>query len=161
MTFVLDGLQQIAGAANDAGVRLGLEPIHPTQRHSTSFINTLAHATALLDEAELDHVGIMLDTFNVWDDPGAEAWIATHAERISGVHVCDRPRGAGRTDRLLPGECGNRTIELVQALQGVGWNGTLDVEIFSTPDRYWALPVEEAARRAYAAATAMGGLLSG
>ena len=27
----------------------------------------------------------------------------------------------------------------------------MDVEIFSTPDGFWSLPVDEAARRAYAA----------
>ena len=36
-----------------------------------------------------------------------------------------------------------------------GWDGTLDVEIFSTPDSFWALPADEAARRAYAAASAL------
>ncbi len=35
------------------------------------------------------------------------------------------------------------------------WEGTLDVEIFSTPDGFWALPVDEAARRAYAAVAAL------
>jgi hypothetical protein len=40
-------------------------------------------------------------------------------------------------------------------LRTAGWDGYLDVEIFSTPDRFWGLPVEEAARRAHAAARAL------
>ena len=154
--LVIDGLRRIAGAAREAGVRLGLEPIHPTQRDSASFINTLADATALLDEAGLDDVGIMFDTFNVWDDRDAGEWIASHARRVTGLHISDRPPGDERTDRLLPGQNGTRTGELIRALERAGWNGTLDIEIFSTPDRYWALPVEEAARRAHAAAAAVG-----
>jgi hypothetical protein len=43
----------------------------------------------------------------------------------------------------------------VQALRRAGWCGYLDVEVFSTPDRFWGLPVDEAARRAHAAATAL------
>ena len=41
------------------------------------------------------------------------------------------------------------------AFRAAGWDGTLDVEIFSTPDGFWGLPVDEAARRAYAGARAL------
>jgi sugar phosphate isomerase/epimerase len=51
---------------------------------------------------------------------------------------------------VLPGEGGPRSADLIRALKGTGWNGFLDVEIFSTPDRFWGLPVDEAARRAHA-----------
>ena len=33
--------------------------------------------------------------------------------------------------------------------------GSLDVEIFSTPDGFWSLTADEAARRAYAAVVAL------
>ena len=56
---------------------------------------------------------------------------------------------------MLPGEgiCGVR--ELVAALAAAGWDGALDVEIFSTPELFWGLPVDEAARRAHEAAVAL------
>ena len=38
---------------------------------------------------------------------------------------------------------------------GTGFRRQLDVEIFSEPDRFWALPVDEAARLAFAAASAL------
>jgi hypothetical protein len=69
------------------------------------------------------------------------------------MHVAGRP-GSGAA-RALPGEAGARERELVAALRAGGWDGSLDVEIFSTPDGFWALPVEEAARRAHDAATAL------
>jgi hypothetical protein len=56
--------------------------------------------------------------------------------------------------RALP-ERGGRSAELVAALRAAGWDGIVDVEIFSTPDAFWALPVDEAARRAFAAASAI------
>ena len=52
----------------------------------------------------------------------------------------------------LPTEGISHTLELVAALVLAGWDGALDVEIFSTPELFWGLPVDEAARRAYAAA---------
>lgn len=147
--MVIDGLREIAAAADEAGVRLGLEPIHPGQRDTVSFVNSIAEAIALLDEASLDDVGIMADTYNLWHEP-PEA-LGRVAERVTGLHVADEPDEAGRTDRVLPGEGGTRSAELVHALLAAGWNGYLDVEIFSTPDRFWALPVDEAARNAHAA----------
>ncbi len=150
---VLDGLREIAAAARDAGVRLGLEPIHPLQRESVSFVNSIAAAIALLDEAGLDDVGIMADTYNLWGE-SPEA-LAAVAGRVTGLHLADAPKEPDRTDRVLPGEGGSRSAELAQALVAAGWRGYLDVEIFSTPERFWALPVDEAARRAHAAATTL------
>lgn len=150
---VLEGIRQVAAAAREAGVRLGLEPIHPSQHESVSFVNTIADALALLEVAGLDDVGIMVDTYNMWHErPEA---VAAIADRVTGLHVADEPPDLTRTDRVLPGEGGTRSAELVRALAEAGWDGFLDVEIFSTPERFWALPVDEAARRAHDAVSAL------
>lgn len=150
--LVLEGLRRAAVAARDAGVRLGLEPIHPSQRGSTAFVCSLTDALALLDEAGLDDVGIMADTFNLADEDTADVLRA--ARRFTGLHVADEPPSPVPGVRVLPTAEG-RSAELVGALRDAGWDGTLDVEIFSTPDAFWSLPVGEAARRAYAAASAL------
>ena len=146
---VVAGLREIAAAAREAGVRFGLEPAHPAQHDTVSFVNTIVDALVLLDEAGSDDVGVMVDTYNLWHErPEA---IAAVADRVTGLHVADEPPDLSRTDRVLPGEGGKRSAEQVRALVEAGWNGYLDVEIFSTPDRFWGVPVREAARRAYAA----------
>jgi sugar phosphate isomerase/epimerase len=151
--LAIDGLREIAAAAREAGVRFGLEPATPRQRDSVSFVNSIDDALSLLAEAGLEDVGIMADTYNLWHEkPRA---LARNAERVTGLHVADEPDEPGRTDRVLPGEGGTRSAEHVRALVDAGWDGYVDVEIFSTPDRFWGLPVDEAARRAYAAARAL------
>jgi sugar phosphate isomerase/epimerase len=150
---VTEGLREIASAAREAGVRFGLEPSTPRQHDSVSFVNTVAAAFELLEEAGLDDVGLMADTYNLWHEP-PEA-LAQVADRITGLHVADEPAEAGREDRVLPGEGGVRSTEHVRAVVDAGWDGFLDVEIFSTPERFWALPVDEAARRAHAAVSAV------
>jgi sugar phosphate isomerase/epimerase len=151
--LVVDGLREVAAAAREAGVRFGLEPSHPAQHETVSFVNTIADALALLDEAGLPDVGVMVDTYNLWHErPEAVADIAA---RVTGLHVADEPPDLERTDRVLPGEGGTRSAEIVRALAEAGWDGYLDVEIFSTPDRFWGLPVDDAARRAHAAASAL------
>lgn len=147
--LVVDGLRELAGAAREAGVRLGLEPIHPSQEAAVSFVRSIADALSLLDEAGLADVGVMVDTYNLWhEDPAA---IAAVADRVTGLHVADEPPDPAAGGRLLPGEGGTRSAEIVRALRAAGWDGSLDVEIFSTPEGFWGLPVDEAARRAYAA----------
>jgi 4-hydroxyphenylpyruvate dioxygenase len=146
--LVVDGLREVEAAAREVGVRLGLEPATPRQRESVSFVNSVADAVALLDEAGLDDVGIMADTYNLWHE-SPEA-LAAVAGRVTGLHVADDP-GGERGDRVLPGEGGTRAAEQIRALAAAGWDGYLDVEIFSTPARFWALPADEAARRAHAA----------
>lgn len=145
---------RLAAVAREAGVRLALEPVHHSQRETAGFVTTLADAEQVLREAGADDVGILLDTYHACGDPNALEWIAGSAARVSGVHVSDWPQ-AGRSDRVLPGEGGSGSRELVRALVAAGWDGTLDVEIFSTPDRFWGLPGEEAARRARNAAAAL------
>ncbi len=151
--IVIDGLREVAAAAAMAEVRLGLEPIHPSQRDTVSFVNSIPDAVALLEEAGLDEVGIMADTYNLCEE--APEALAPVAGRVTGLHVADVPIEPDRTDRVLPGEGGSRSAELVAALAATGWEGFIDVEIFSTPERFWALPADEAARRAYAAASTL------
>jgi hypothetical protein len=43
----------------------------------------------------------------------------------------------------------------VTAFRAAGWDGTLDVEIFSTPDAFWSLSADEAARQAFAAVSSL------
>ncbi len=151
--IVLEGLQEAADAARAVDVRLAFEPVHRTQREVVSFVNSIADAVEILDEAGLDDVGLLLDVYHVWDDPDVWDFVGRASYRIAGVHVADWPTETTRTDRVLPGEGVSRTKELVDALTLSGWDGTLDVEIFSEPERFWGLPVDEAARAAYAAAS--------
>ncbi len=107
---------------------------------------------ALLDEAGLEDVGIMADTYNlVHEEPGA---VAAARDRIVGLHVADELAEPAPGVRALPAPDGH-SAAVVALLRAAGWDGTLDVEIFSTPDGFWSLPVDEASRRAYAAAAAL------
>ena len=148
--IVRDGLVKAAGVARAAGVRLGFEPIHPAHRDHTGFVCSLADALALLDEAGLDDVGIMADTYNLAEEPPAA--LAAVTERLAGLHVAEVPSdGDTSGPRALPGDGDGRAAAAVRALRDAGWDGTLDVEIFSTPDGLWGLPADEAARRAHVA----------
>jgi sugar phosphate isomerase/epimerase len=59
--IVVDGLRRLAATADGAGVRLGLEPIHASQRDELTLVTTVPEAIDLLEEAGLPDVGIMVD----------------------------------------------------------------------------------------------------
>ena len=150
---VIDSLRRIAAAADGAGVRLGLEPIHSSMRDDLTLITTIPETLDLLDEADLSQVGLMVDLWHLADTPEIEHHLTEHVDRITGVHVAEWFPG-GRDDRALPGE---RCAALMRVLHEAGWRGAWDVEIFGDPERpdsLWALDVDEAARRAYAAVSA-------
>jgi sugar phosphate isomerase/epimerase len=156
--IVVEGLREIAAAARTAGVRLGLEPSHPSQHDTVSFVNTIADALELLGEAGLDDVGVMADTYNLWyESPDT---LGRAADRVTGLHVADMPLERDRPDRVLPGDGGNRSAKLLRALAEAGWEGFLDVEILSTPERFWRLSVDEASERAYVAVSALAQTVS-
>jgi sugar phosphate isomerase/epimerase len=152
--LVIDGLRRIAAAADNAGVRLGLEPIHASERDGLTVITTIPETLELLDEAGLPDVGIMIDLWHVGDTPEIDRHLAENVDRITGVHVAEwRPPGRG--DRALPGE---RCAQLMRVLREAGWRGAWDVEIFGDaeqPDSLWSLGVDEAAHQAYAAVAAV------
>jgi sugar phosphate isomerase/epimerase len=152
--IVRDGLQQVAGAARAAGVRLGLEPTHASESSDTSFLSSIGEAIALLDEAGLDDVGVMVDSVHVWDTAGLEDDVRRYASRVAGLHVADK-LAPGAPGRVLPGEGITHPERLVGMLRAAGFDGYLDIEIFSTPEQFWGLPVGEAAQRAAAAARSL------
>jgi sugar phosphate isomerase/epimerase len=106
----------------------------------------------VLDDAGLRDVGILADTYNLAGEEPAD--LAAAVDRIAGVHVADELPEPLPGVRALPAPHG-RSAALVEALRAAGWEGTLDVEIFSTPAAFWALPPEQAARAAYDAVSAL------
>lgn len=147
--IIVEGLQRIAAAAREVSVRFALEPIRASDRARTTIVTSIPEAVELLSEAGLDDVGIVLDTYNVGETPTVLGDVARWSDRIVAVQIADAPADTARGDRVLPGEGVTPTREVVDALTEAGWDGFLDVEIFSTPDGFWGLSPDEAARRAY------------
>jgi sugar phosphate isomerase/epimerase len=152
--IVVEGMRRLADVAEAAGVRLGLEPVHRTQRDDYSFLTSIPETLELLEEVGRPSVGIMFDTYHLWDTPTVYDDVAAHVGRFTGVHVADyREPPRGSSDRLLPGDGVADLPRLLGALDSAGWDGFYDIEIFSDdslPDSLWKLESGEFARRAVA-----------
>lgn len=156
---VVEGLRTIAGEAERAGVRIGLEPINRVGGESWTMISSLDEAVELIDDAGHASLGVQFDTWHLWNTPNVAADIAAHVDRLVGVHVADwRDQTRSWADRVLPGDGVADLPGLLGALEAAGWRGYYDVEIFSDngsfgnawPDSLWDVSADELAAAAKA-----------
>jgi sugar phosphate isomerase/epimerase len=148
---VVEGIRELGRVAREAGVRIGVEPIHRTANAEFSMITDLPGAEALLAEAGDDSVGILFDTWHLWDTPDVLEHARRLAPRFPAVHVNDwRADTRGWDDRALPGEGVIDLAAIIGALEAGGYDGWYDMEIFSGeqyPDCLLKLEPAEMVRR--------------
>jgi sugar phosphate isomerase/epimerase len=127
-------LATLADYARDEGLTLALEPVRPLTAADDCPVPTIAVAVGLLEDAK--EVGILVDSWHVGPDPQMRDQIVRNRERIVGVHLADhRPGASSDRDRALPGEGNGESAALVGVLKEIGFQGFLDIEIFSDDGR--------------------------
>lgn len=131
--MVRDGCAALVPYAKSAGVKLGLEPLHPMFAGDRSVVTTIAEALAIAQQYPCSEVGLVLDVFHIWWEPCVMEQIAAAAERIRGFHVSDWL--VPLPDVLLGrGMMGDGIIDihsLRDAVDRAGYSGPIEVEIFN------------------------------
>jgi sugar phosphate isomerase/epimerase len=140
--MVEDGIAAVLDDAVAAGVRLGIEPLHPMFCADRSVITTLGEANRLAERFPVEHVGVVVDAYHVWWDPDVEQEIAR--TRILAFHVDDwilpLPEGA-LLGRGLPGEGCADLPRLFRAVSDAGYTGPIEVEVLN--QRVYDTPGDE------------------
>jgi sugar phosphate isomerase/epimerase len=144
---VRDALAELVPDARAAGVRLGLEPLHPMVAADRSCLSTLGQANSLCDGLG-PALGLVVDVYHVWWDPRLEREInRAGPERLLGFHVSDWlvPTRDPVFDRGMMGD-GVIDIPAIRRLvEAVGYDGAVEVEIFSDRD-WWRRDPDEVVR---------------
>ena len=144
---VRDGIAEILPEARQAGVPLAIEPLHPMQAAERACVNTLEQALDLCD-ALGEGIGVAVDVYHTWWDPKLEAQIRrAERRRLLAYHICDWlvPTRDLLNDRGMMGD-GVIDLPLIRSwMQGAGYSGFQEVEIFSELD-WWRRDPDEVLR---------------
>jgi sugar phosphate isomerase/epimerase len=142
---IAEGILKILPAAQQAGVKLAIEPLHPMYAGDRSAINIIRQANEMAEMINSDFVGVAVDVYHLWWDPELQAGIqrcGSH-NNLFAFHVCDWnvPTVDFLNDRGLMGD-GCINIPLIRSwVEATGFKGYHEVEIFS--DKYWATDQHE------------------
>lgn len=135
-----EGIAAILPAAEAAGIRLAIEPLHPMYAGDRCAVASMREANRLCDQLNHPLVGVAADVFHIWWESDLEAQIQYCAERqrLFAFHVCEFKSDFDHVllDRGLPGEGVNASARIAKMVRAAGFNGLTEVEIFSR--KYWA-----------------------
>ena len=132
------------------GVRIALEPLHPVYAADRSCLSLVSEALAICDaiegKADDPWLGVCLDVYHIWWDPGRSAAIvrAGAERRIFGFHVCDWlvPTEDVLNDRGMMGDGVIDVPQIRGEAEAAGYSGFIEVEIFSARN-WWKRPAAE------------------
>lgn len=139
---IADGIAAVLPAAQAAGVKLAIEPLHPMYADDRSAINTIPQANQICDYlGSPAGLGLAIDVYHVWWDPDLQSHIqhTGSKNRLFAFHVCDwkTPTTDLLNDRGLMGEGCIPIRQIKGWVEETGFTGFNEVEIFST--RFWEM----------------------
>lgn len=135
---ITDGIASVLPHAQQAGVRLAIEPLHPMYADCRSAVNTLEQANNMCVALASDFVGVTVDVYHLWWDPYLESEIKRAGRKIFSFHVCDwrTPTRELLNDRGLMGQGCIDIPRIRDWVEKAGFNGPIEVEIFS--EEFWS-----------------------
>jgi sugar phosphate isomerase/epimerase len=143
--YVKSALEALIPFAEDLGAKMALEAIHPIDISRWSVVVTLSQALSVVREFSSPSLGVLLDFYNSWWEPGIEGLIDQMGDELLGVHVADWNMETLEVDsRLLPGQGVIPLEHLIQKVETSGYSGCYDVEIFNQD--IWSGNYEEVLR---------------
>ncbi len=138
---VAERLADLVPYAVERDVRLALEPLHPVFCAERAVISTLGQALDLATPFPAHAVGVVIDTFHVWWDPGLAESVARAgaAGRISSYQICDWLVPMAADPLVSRGMMGDGVIDfaaITALVDQAGYRGDIEVEIFN--ETVWA-----------------------
>jgi sugar phosphate isomerase/epimerase len=138
---IADALAELGPYAEEHGVRLAIEPLHPMYAADRCVVSTLAQALDIAEHFPARQVGVTVDTYHIWWDDTAPAQIARAGAdgRIHTFQLADwttpLPEGVlnGR------GQIGDGAVDMREwkgYVEAAGYTGPIEVELFN--DGLWA-----------------------
>jgi sugar phosphate isomerase/epimerase len=130
--------------AHELGVNLGIEPMNPIYAADRGVISTLAQALDIAERFDAADVGVVVDAFHVWWEPGVSDQLQRAGQRIVSYQICDWITPLPADTLLARGMMGDGHVDftaLTRSVAAAGYPGDIEVEIFNAD--LWAAPPAE------------------
>jgi sugar phosphate isomerase/epimerase len=134
-------IEQLVPYAHELGVTLGIEPMNPIYAADRGVISTLAQALDIAERFDPADVGVVVDTFHLWWEPGIDDQVQRAGDRIASYQICDWITPLPADTLLARGMMGDGHIDFrsfTQSVARAGYRGDIEVEIFNAD--LWAAP---------------------
>ncbi|MGH3405062.1 MAG: sugar phosphate isomerase/epimerase family protein [Streptosporangiaceae bacterium] len=144
--MIADAIADLVPMAQDRGVRLAIEALHPMFAADRCVISRLGEAVDLAVQFPADAVGVVVDTYHVWWDAQVSEDIARAGGRIASYQVCDWILPLPKDTLLGRGHIGDGYIDfgpISAQVAGAGYSGYIEVEIFN--QEIWDAPSDDTA----------------
>ncbi len=133
------GIKKILPKAEELGIKLAIEPLHPMYADTRSAIITLRQANDFVEKLNSPWLGVVIDVYHIWWDPVLIKEIIRCGQlgKIFAFHICDWkvPTEDLLYDRGLMGEGCIDIRQIRNQVEIAGFDGFHEVEIFS--EKYW------------------------
>jgi len=141
--WVEEGIEKIVPFAEQHGVKLGIEPLHPMYAADRSVVVTLDQANTMAEKYSPHQVGVIVDVFHVWWDPDLYRQIERAKGRILGFHVSDWSVPITDTfkARHMMGDGVIEIRRIRKAVEKAGYFGPIEVEIMN--QQIWDQPGDD------------------
>jgi sugar phosphate isomerase/epimerase len=127
-------IERLVPHAQELGVTLGIEPMNPIYAADRGVVSTLAQALDIAERFDPQDVGIVVDTFHLWWEPGVADSLLRAGERIVSYQVCDWITPLPADTLLARGMMGDGHIDFAtftRSVASAGYSGDIEVEIFN------------------------------
>ena len=146
---VTEAIAELAPHAEERGVSLSLEPMHPMFAADRAVLSTIDQALDMAEASGSTAVGVVVDTYHVWWDPTLERAIrrAGASGRLLAYQVCDWNLPLAAEPLHSRGYMGDGYIDfpsITRMIKDAGYAGDIEVEIFN--EDVWATPADAAAK---------------
>ncbi len=134
-------IERLVPYAHERGVTLGIEPMNPIYAADRGVISTLGQALDIAERFDAADVGVVVDTFHLWWEPGVADQLQRAGERIVSYQICDWITPLPADTLLARGMMGDGHIDFptfTKSVAAAGYRGDVEVEIFNAD--LWAAP---------------------
>ncbi len=133
---IADALAELGPYAQERGVRLAIEPLHPMYASDRCVVSTLTQALDLAERFPAEQVGVTVDTYHIWWDDQAPAQItrAGAGGRIHTFQLADWTTPLPEGVLTGRGQIGDGAIDMREwkgYVEAAGYTGPIEVELFN------------------------------